>query len=90
MLNCLEIRVRLHIDKVDKSDVGFLGSDRKLNGNRVAFQSFAHHLYDAVEIRAHDVHFVDISHTRNLVLVRLTPYSLRLRLDAALCAKDGN
>ena len=42
---------------------------------------------NTVEIGAHDVHLVDIRHTRNMVFVRLTPHGLGLGLNAALGAE---
>ena len=48
------------------------------------------HTQDIVEIGAHNVHLVDIDHTGDMVMVSLTPNGLGLRLDAALCAQDGN
>ena len=48
------------------------------------------HLGDVDEIRADDVHFIDIGDTRHAVLCRLTPDRFGLRLNAALGAKDGD
>ena len=55
-----------------------------------AFEALAHHVDDAVEIRTHDVHLIDISHARDMVFVRLAPHRFRLRLDAALGAEYGH
>ena len=43
-----------------------------------------------VEVCTHDVHFVNVNHSRNAVVIGLTPYSLGLRLNAALCAENRN
>ena len=48
-----------------------------------------HHVQDIEEVGAHDIHFVDIDHTGDLVLVGLAPDGLRLGLNAALCAEYG-
>ena len=57
-------------------------------GTALHFSRLAHHVDNAVEISAHNVHLVDIRHTRNLVFLSLTPNGLRLRLNAALCAEN--
>ena len=48
------------------------------------------HVQNVVEVRAHDVHLVDVDHAGDLVLVSLTPNGLRLRLHAALGAQNGH
>ena len=47
-------------------------------------------LNNIVEISAHDVHLVDISHSGNMVVVSLTPNSFGLRLNTALCTENSN
>ena len=42
------------------------------------------------EVCTRYVHLVDITHSRNAILVCLTPYGFRLRLNAALCTENGN
>ena len=49
-----------------------------------------HHIDNAIEVRAIDIHFVDIAHTRNLVHISLSPNGFRLGLNAALCTEDSN
>ena len=61
-----------------------------LNRDSVALESVLHHLHDAVEVGAHDVHLVDIGHTRNSVFLSLTPNRLGLGLNAALRAENRN
>ena len=49
-----------------------------------------HHIHNAIEVRAVDIHLVDIAHTRNLVHISLSPNGFRLGLNAALCTEDSN
>ena len=53
-------------------------ADGQLDRDRIACQAGLSSIYDAVEIRAHDVHLVDEGHTGDLVFLSLTPYGLRL------------
>ena len=48
------------------------------------------HINNIVEVCAHNVHLVDVDHTGDLIVVRLTPYGLGLGLDSALCAHNGH
>ena len=64
-------------------------TDRQLDRNSVGMQPAVNHLYHTVEVGARDVHLIDVHHTRHLVFVSLTPYGFRLRLHAALGAKNG-
>jgi hypothetical protein len=41
-----------------------------------------------VEVSTHDVHFVNVNHSRYAVVISLTPYGLGLRLNAALGAEN--
>jgi hypothetical protein len=45
---------------------------------------------DTQKIRACTIHFVDERKSRYVVLIRLTPYRFRLRLDAANGAKNAD
>ena len=47
-----------------------------------------HHVDNIVEICARDVHLVDISHTRNIVTLSLTPYGFSLRLNATASSQN--
>ena len=47
-----------------------------------------HHINNMEEVCSHDVHFVDICHTGDLVLISLTPHGFGLRFNTALCAKN--
>ncbi len=81
------VDLRLHRYKVDHALKGFFLADRQLYGDGVGVQTRLHHVENVEEVRAVDVHLVDVSDTRYAVLVRLTPNGLGLRLDAALGAE---
>ncbi len=82
------IEVRLHLHQVDNTLEGVFLADRELNADRVLAQTGLDLFDAAVEVSADDVHLVDESHTRNIVLIRLMPDILRLRLDTALGRED--
>ena len=82
------IDLRLHGHQVDNTGEITLGADGQLNRHSVTFESILHHLNNMVKICAHDVHLVNVNHSRNVVVVGLTPNSLRLRLNAALCTEN--
>jgi len=82
------IYVGFHIHKVDDTSEGILGADRKLDRHGMGFETRLHHVDDTVEVCAHDIHLIDVRHTGYAVLVSLTPYGFRLRLDTALCAEN--
>ena len=65
-------------------------ADRQLHRHRVGAQPLADHAHAAEEVRADAVHLVDEGDARHAVLVGLPPDGLRLRLDAADGAEDGN
>ena len=77
-----------HLDEVDDALEVVLSTDRQLDGNCVRIEALLHHLDDIVEVRAGDVHLVDIGHTRNIVILSLTPNSLSLRLNTAASSQD--
>ena len=81
---------RFHLDEINDAGERILRADRQLDCHRICLQALLHHLDDVKEVRARDVHLVDISHARDIVLLRLTPDRLRLRLDAASGRQDGN
>ena len=83
------VNIGFHVDQVNDPTEGFLSPDGKLNRNSVGFETFLHHIYDMVEVCAHDVHFVDVRHTGNAVFSGLSPNGFRLRFNAALCAEYG-
>ena len=82
------VDVRLHIDQVDDAAEICLSADRQLDRNSIAAQAIMHHVHNVVEVRAHDVHLVDVDHAGNIVMVSLSPDRLGLRLHAALGTKD--
>ena len=84
------IDVGVHLHQVNDTLEGLLLADGELNGHGIAFQAVVDHTQHVVEIGAHDVHFVDIDHAGDLVVVGLAPHGLRLGLDAALGAHDGH
>ena len=67
-----------------------LSADWQLDRNSICLQTLMHHLDNVEEVRAGNVHLVDIYHARNMVMVGLTPDCLGLRLNAAFRAHDGN
>ena len=84
------IDFRLHADEVDDAlEIGFF-ANRQLDRHGVGAQPFLHHADNAEEVRAHDVHFVDVSHAGHIVLAGLTPNGFALGLYTALSAKHGN
>ena len=82
------VDVRLHLEQVDDAAEVRLGADRQLDRNSVAAQALVHHVDNVVEVRAHDVHLIDVDHAGNIVVVSLSPDRLGLRLHAALGTKD--
>ena len=77
-----------HLDEIDDALERILSANRQLDCNCVCIEAFLHHLDDIEEVRAGDVHLVDISHTRNIVILSLTPNGLSLRLNAAASSQD--
>ncbi len=74
----------------NSTDESILDANRKLDGHRSRAQTFPHVTDHRHEIRADAIHLVDERDARNTVFIRLTPYGFRLRLYAALGAKDGD
>ena len=84
------IDVGVHLHQINDALEGVLSADGQLDGHRVALEAVMNHVQNVVEVRAHDVHLVDVDHAGHAVVVGLTPHSLRLGLHAALGAHDGN
>ena len=84
------VDVGIHLHQVDDALEGILGTDGELDGHRVALEPVVDHVEHVVEVRAHDVHLIDVNHAGDLVVVGLAPHGLRLGLDAALGAHDGH
>src|SRR5258707_1383976 len=72
----------LHADKIDQTLEIILGSDRKLDRDRLGTEAIDNILHAFVEIGAGLVHLVGEHDARNPVLVALTPDRLGLRLNA--------
>ena len=81
------IIVSFHIEQIDQSDVSVFLTDRNVDHNRVLAQSVLDLVYAAVIVCADDIHLVDKCHAGNVIGISLTPYVLRLRLNAALCGE---
>ena len=73
---------RLHRDQVDDADMLRLGTDGKLDRDRIGAEALANHLDAAGKIGPDAIHLVHKADTGDVVLVRLTPDRLGLRLDA--------
>ena len=84
------IDVGLHFHQVNDALEGLLAADGQLDGHRVALEAVMNHVQNVVEVRAHDVHLVDVDHAGDLIVVGLAPHCLRLGLHAALGAHDGD
>src|SRR5262249_27559194 len=69
-------------EEVDHSDEIIFATEGKLQGNGVGSEALANGADDVVKIRAHAVHLVDETDSRDAILVGLTPYGFRLRLHA--------
>ena len=82
------INISLHLNKVNNSLEGVFRAYRKLNRNCVCVKSCVHHVNNAIEVSAHNVHLIYISHTGNMILVSLTPNCFRLRFNTALSAEN--
>ena len=81
---------RLHLDEVDDAGERVLLADRDLHGHGVRAEAVAHRLHGGEEVRAGAVHLVDEGDARNLVLVRLPPDRLGLRLHACDGVEHGD
>ena len=84
------VDIGLHLDQVnDAAEVGLLAYGQ-LDGHGVRLQALVDHVDHVVEVRAHDVHLVDVDDARDVVVVGLAPDGLALGLDAALGAQHGD
>src|SRR5690606_15861225 len=70
--------------QVDDPFKGVLGSDRQLARHRVGPEALADLLDGAVEIGSDDIHFVNVSDPRDVVLVRLPPDGFGLGFHTTL------
>ena len=74
----------LHVNQVNDSDEVFFLADGHLNRNGVGLEPIFHHLHDTEKVGTEDIHFVDKGHTRNAIVVGLSPDRFGLGLNAAL------
>ena len=65
-----------HLDEVHDTLEVLLSTDRNLDSNRIGTQDILHLLHGLKEVGTRTVHLVDITDTRHVVLVSLTPHSL--------------
>ncbi|MPM81011.1 hypothetical protein SDC9_128062 [bioreactor metagenome] len=84
------IDIGVHVHQIDDPLKGIFASDRQLDGYRIGFEPVKNHVQHVEEIRAHDVHLIDVNHAGDSVMVGLTPYGLGLGLDSAFCAHHGD
>ena len=78
------INAGIHLYEIDYASEIRFGADRELDGNCITFESVMHHFENMKEVRAHDIHLVDVYHTRYVVMISLSPNRFGLRLNAAL------
>src|SRR5690606_19062623 len=71
-------------------DIVLALAERDLDRVGIRAQPVADHADDTLEVRADAVHLVDERDARDLVLVRLPPDRLGLRLDATHGTEDRN
>ena len=79
-----------HLDKVNQTFERLFSTYRNNNWARISAQNGFHLANDLKEISTRTVHFVHISNTRHIVLISLTPYSLRLRFNTTHCTICSN
>ena len=80
---------RLHADQIDNTGKFIFGTDIELNRNRIGTQAALELLYYAQEIGTGTIHLIDECDAGHLVLVGLTPYGLRLWLNATYRTEHG-
>src|SRR5690606_39228866 len=80
----------LHADEVDDAAEAILLAEGELNGDGRGVEAALDGAERADEVGARLVHLVDEAHAGDLVLVRLAPHRLGLRLDALLSVEDGD
>ena len=81
---------RAVLDQVDQAlEAAFL-ADREIQHGRTRAETLDDRVHAVIEVRAGAIELVDEAHPRNLVLVRLAPHGLRLRLHAGNAVEAGN
>jgi hypothetical protein len=81
---------RAVVDEVDDADEVALGPDGQLDRQRPRAEALGDGAHGEVEVRAELVHLVDEADAGDVVLVRLPPHRLGLRLDPFLAVEDGD
>ena len=84
------INAGIHLNQIDYATEIRFGADRELDGHCIALKSVMHHIENMIEVRAHDIHLVYVYHTRNMIVIGLSPNCLGLRLNAALGTQYGH
>lgn len=56
------IDIGIHLHQIDDTLEGILFSDGQLDGDGVGLQAIVHHVENMVEVRAGDVHLIDVDH----------------------------
>ena len=79
---------RPHLQEVDRTPERVFGADRQLDHRRLGPKATDNHTHAALKARAGAIHFVDEADTRNIVLIRLAPNRLGLRLNTSDTIKD--
>ncbi len=79
------VQISFHLEQIDESDVGIFLTNRNVDHHRVLAQSVLDLINAGIIVCADDIHLINECHTRYVVGISLTPYVLRLRLNAALC-----
>src|SRR5699024_3002571 len=80
----------LHLQQVDNTLEVVLSADRQLHDQRLRTETVNDGLHGVVKVRTQLVHLVDEADARDVVLIRLAPDLLRLRLNAFLRVEDSD
>ena len=81
---------RLLVNEVNKAPKIAFTANRNLNWHWNGAQAITNHFHCAPEISANAVHLIYKTDTRNIILIRLTPYCFRLGFNACNRIKDNN
>ena len=87
---CIVVVDRLHVDQVDHARETSFGTHRDHDRHGVGPKLSADFLDDPFEVGPGAVHLVDERDPRDVVLLRLSPNGLGLRLHAADGTEEGN
>ncbi len=79
-----------HADKVNDTFECLFSTDRNLDRTGIGTENILQLAYNLKEVSARTVHLVNVTDTGNVVLVSLTPHSLRLRLNATYCTESSD